>query len=130
MFISVPGCTLSIGDPVRFEKILRTAMPAIRNFMDKGLADAVIGEIDRPDVLLWCIWAIQQYARNIGVERCKELYAGFVADIIHYIADGKHPDMKPSENGLLYAEGKEKTLTWINATVNGKPVIMRSGYIV
>ena len=130
LFISVPGCTLSIGDPVRFEKILRTAMPAIRNFMDKGLADAVIGEIDRPDVLLWCIWAIQQYARNMGVERCKELYAGFVADIIHYIADGKHPDMKPSENGLLYAEGKEKTLTWMNATVNGKPVIMRSGYIV
>jgi predicted glycogen debranching enzyme len=130
LFISVPGCTLSIGDPVRFEKILRTAMPAIRNFMDKGLADAVIREIDQPDVLLWCIWAIQQYARNMGVERCKELYAGFVGDMIRYIADGKHPDMKPSENGLLYAEGREKTITWMNATVHGKPVIVRSGYIV
>ncbi|MDR2388489.1 MAG: amylo-alpha-1,6-glucosidase [Tannerellaceae bacterium] len=130
LFISMPGCTLSIGDPVRFEKILHTAMPAMRNFMEKGLPDPVITEIDQPDIWLWCIWAIQQYARNIGVERCKELYAGFVSEIIDYIANGKHPDMKPTENGLLYADGKDKAITWMNSTVNGKPVVPRTGYIV
>jgi predicted glycogen debranching enzyme len=130
LFISVPGCTLSIGDPVRFEKILHTAMPAMRNFMEKGVTDPVIKETDQPDVLLWCIWAIQQYARSMGIERCRELYAGFVSEIIAYISGGKHPDMKPTENGLLYAEGKEKTITWMNATVNGRPVVVRSGYIV
>jgi predicted glycogen debranching enzyme len=130
LFISVPGCTLSIGDPVRFEKILHTAMPAMRNFMEKGLVDPVIKEIDQPDVPLWCIWAIQQYARNMGVEACKERYAGFVSEIIQYLSSGKHPDMKPTENGLLYANGKDKAITWMNSTVNGRPVLMRSGYIV
>jgi predicted glycogen debranching enzyme len=130
LFISTPGCTLSINDPVRFEKILHTAMPAVRNFMGKKIMDPVIKEIDQPDILLWAIWAIQQYARSMGVERCRELYAGFVSEIIRYIADGKHPDMKPTDNGLLYANGMEKAITWMNSTVNGKPVVPRSGYIV
>ncbi|MDR1259569.1 MAG: amylo-alpha-1,6-glucosidase [Tannerellaceae bacterium] len=130
LFISVPGCTLSIEDPVRFEKILHTAMPAMRNFMEKGLYDPVIREIDQPDVLLWAVWAIQQYARKMGTERCREMYAGFVSEIISYITDGKHPDMKLTYNGLLYAEGRNKAITWMNSTVNAKPVAPRSGYIV
>ncbi|GAB6394446.1 MAG: amylo-alpha-1,6-glucosidase [Bacteroidales bacterium] len=131
LFISVPGCTLSISDPVRFEKILTTAMPALRNFMEKKSFDPVIREIDRPDVPLWCIWAVQQYARSVGIERCKELYIGFVAEIIAYILGQKHPEMKLTDNGLLYAEnGRTKAVTWMNSTVNGKPVVPRSGYIV
>jgi predicted glycogen debranching enzyme len=130
LFISTPGCTLSINDPVRFEKILHTAMPAIRNFMRKQIIDPVIREIDQPDILLWAVWAIQQYARSMGIKRCRELYAGFVSEIIRYIAGGKHPDMKPADNGLLYANGTEKSVTWMNSTVNGKPVVPRSGYIV
>mgnify|MGYP000302671761 FL=1 len=34
------------------------------------------------------------------------------------------------ENGLLYANGKEKAITWMNSTANGHPVIPRTGYIV
>jgi predicted glycogen debranching enzyme len=105
-------------------------MPAMRNFMEKGALDAVIKEIDRPDVPLWCVWAIQQYARSAGMARCKELYAGFVGEMIDYIIRGKHPDMKLTENGLLYANGKEKAVTWMNSTVNGRPAVQRSGYIV
>ncbi|MDR1344138.1 MAG: amylo-alpha-1,6-glucosidase [Tannerellaceae bacterium] len=130
LFISAPGCTLSIEDPVRFEKILHTAMPAMRNFMHKGLLDPVIREIDQPDALLWAVWAIQQYAREAGVERSRELYSGFVEEIIRYIIDGKHPDMRLTDNGLLYAEGRTKAITWMNSTVNGRPVAPRSGYIV
>jgi predicted glycogen debranching enzyme len=130
LFISTPGCTLSLDDPVRFEKILGTAIPALRNFMKHGLHDAVIKEIDQPDVLLWCINAIQLYGIDQGMDRCKELYGGFVAEIIDYILAQKHPDMRVTHNGLLYAEGKDKAITWMNSTVNGKPVVPRSGYIV
>ena len=38
--------------------------------------------------------------------------------------------MKLMENGLLFANGKDKAITWMNSTVNGKPVVTRSGYIV
>lgn len=130
LFISLPGCTLSIDDPVRFEKIMHTAMPAIRNFMQTGKGDGVIREIEHPDVFLWAIWAIHQYARAMGVDKAQTLYADFVGEIITYFRDQKHPDMKLMENGLLFAEGRNKAITWMNSTINGKPVVARSGYIV
>ena len=130
LFISVPGCTLGIDDPVRFEKILHTAMPAVKAFMKDGSKDAVIKELDAPDVTLWCIWAIQQYARSEGLDKCREIYAEFTGEIISYLLSGKHPDMQIAANGLLYAEGRQKAITWMNSTVNGRPVVARSGYIV
>ncbi|MDR0538290.1 MAG: amylo-alpha-1,6-glucosidase [Tannerellaceae bacterium] len=130
LFISCPGCTLSIYDPVRFEKILHTAMPAMQRFMREGVPDEVIKEIDAPDVSLWCSWAIQQYARSEGLDKCRELYADFIREIIRYLISSSHPDLNLSANGLLYADGRDKAITWMNSTVNGRPVVPRSGYIV
>lgn len=130
LFVSVPGCSLSIADPVRFEKILATAMPAIRNFMATGAKDAVIHELDEPDVLLWAIWAIQQYAKHEGIEKARALYADFVAEIIDYIRAQKHPLLKVTDNGLVFADGKDQAISWMNSTINGRPVVPRSGYIV
>ena len=130
LFVSVPGCSLSIADPVRFEKILATAMPAIRNFMATGALDPVIREIDEPDVMLWAIWAIQQYAKSQGIEKARTLYADFVSEVIDYIRAQKHPLLKVTDNGLVFAEGKDKAITWMNSTRDGHPVVPRSGYIV
>lgn len=130
LFVSVPGCSLSIADPVRFEKILATAIPAVRNFMATGTKDAVIHELDEPDVLLWAIWAIQQYAKHEGIEKARALYADFVAEIIDYIRAQKHPLLKVTDNGLVFADGKDQAISWMNSTINGRPVVPRSGYIV
>lgn len=130
LFIALPGCTLSIDDPVRFEKIMCTAMPALRAFMSHNEPDRVIHEVEQPDVPLWAIWAIQQYAKEEGTEKARELYADFVHEILEYISGQKHPDMKLMDNGLLFAEGRDKAITWMNSTINGKPVVPRSGYIV
>lgn len=130
LFIALPGCTLSIDDPVRFEKIMCTAMPAMRAFMSHNELDRVIHEVEQPDVPLWAIWAIQQYAKEVGTEKARELYADFVHEILEYISGQKHPDMKLMDNGLLFAEGRDKAITWMNSTINGKPVVPRSGYIV
>ncbi|MDR1718782.1 MAG: amylo-alpha-1,6-glucosidase [Dysgonamonadaceae bacterium] len=130
LFISLPGCTLSIDDPVRFEKIMATAMPVLREFMSKGSEDSVIKEIDLPDVLLWVIWAIQQYAKNQGLEKCADFYEAFVSEIIAYILSNKHPLLKLDTNGLLIADGKYKAITWMNSTSEGKPIVPRTGYIV
>jgi predicted glycogen debranching enzyme len=131
LFISLPGSTLSIQDPGRFESIMQTAMPAVRAFLGKGkLENPVIKEINQPDVMLWAIWAIQQYAQHAGAEQARERYAGFIEEMLDYILNQKHPDMKVMINGLLYADGKDKAITWMNSTVNGRPVIQRTGYIV
>lgn len=130
LFISLPGCTLSIDDVVRFEKIMATAIPAIRHFIKQKAPDPVISEIDSPDVFLWAIWAIQQYGKTVGKDRCIKLYGGLIREILEFIQSGNHPNLLPHSNGLLYSDGKEKAVTWMNSTINNKPVVPRSGYIV
>lgn len=130
LFVALPGCTLSIDDPVRFEKIMDTAIPPLRAFMEQGGYDAIIREIGHPDVGLWAVWAIQQYSKVVGAEQANQKYGNFVGEVINYIVAQKHPDMKVMDNGLLFADGRDKAITWMNSTVNGKPVVARSGYIV
>ena len=79
---------------------------------------------------MWAIWAIQQYAKEVGVQKAAERYGDLVGEVITYIMAQKHPDMKMMDNGLLFANGRDKAITWMNSTVNGRPVVPRSGYIV
>ncbi|MDR0834810.1 MAG: amylo-alpha-1,6-glucosidase [Candidatus Symbiothrix sp.] len=131
LFVAMPGCSLAIDDPVRFEKLMDTAIPSLRNFMKDGSLDQVIQEIDLPDVLLWAIWAIQQYAKATSLEQCRKRYGALVREIIEYIRANQHPNLKLDSRGLLYAEGgREKPLTWMNSTVDGRPIVPRTGYIV
>ena len=130
LFIALPGCSLHIEDPVRFEKIMDTAEPPLRAYMENGAPDPVIREVEHPDVGLWAIWAIQQYAKEVGVQKAAQRYGDLVGEVITYIMAQKHPDMKMMDNGLLFANGRDKAITWMNSTVNGRPVVPRSGYIV
>jgi predicted glycogen debranching enzyme len=129
-FISLPGTSLSIDDPVRFEKIMNTAIPALRHYMLTQQTNTIIEEIDKPDVPLWAIWSIQQYAKSQGVEVARTLYGDFVGELLDFIRLQKHPLVKVTDNGLLYAEDQGKTLTWMNASIGGEAVIKRTGYIV
>ncbi|GHT23114.1 4-alpha-glucanotransferase [Bacteroidia bacterium] len=131
LFIAMPGCSLAIDDPVRFEKLMDTAIPALRHFMKDGSLDSVIQEIDLPDIFLWAIWAIQQYAKATSLEQCNTRYGALVHEIIAYIRANKHPNVKLDNRGLLYADGgREKPITWMSSTVDGRPIVPRTGYIV
>lgn len=129
-FIALPGLTLSIEEQDYFELVMETAERGLREFMQNEPLTVEIQEIEQPDVILWCIWAIQQYAKEAGKESCLKLYGDFLRDMIAYIENGKHPNLFLHTNGLLYAEGKNKAITWMNGMVDGKPVNPRSGYIV
>ena len=129
-FISLPGLTLSIEEQDYFELVMKTAERGIREFMAGKPLTGMMTEIEQPDVLLWAIWAIQQYAKEASLEKCNEMYGKLVADIVKFIEANKHNNLELRENGLLYSEGKKKAVTWMNSTANGRPVVPRTGYIV
>ena len=129
-FVALPGLTLAIEEESYFEAVMRTAERGLREFMDDKPLTVNISEIEQPDVLLWAIWAIQQYGRETGKERCIEKYGQLVKDIIIYIRSNKHPNLTLDDNGLIRTNGKDKAVTWMNSTINGKPAVPRSGYIV
>ena len=129
-FVALPGLTLAIEEESYFEAVMRTAERGLREFMDDKPLTVHIAEIDQPDVLLWAVWAIQQYGRETGKERCIEKYGQLVKDIIIYIRSNKHPNLVLDDNGLIRTNGRDKAVTWMNSTINGRPAVPRSGYIV
>ena len=130
LFISLPGLTLAVDEQNEFEDVMLTAEKAIREFINGEPASYKIYEMEDPDVLLWAIWALQQYAKETSREQCRQKYGRLLEDIMDYIRSRKHDNLFLHENGLLYANGTEKAITWMNSTVNGRPVTPRTGYIV
>lgn len=129
-FIALPGLTLAIEERDYFELVMGTAARGLREFMDGRPLTVKIYEIEQPDVLLWAIWAIQQYAKEEGDEKCMGMYGALVRDIMKFIIAGKHPNLTLEENGLLSTDGREEAVTWMNSTANGRPVVPRTGFIV
>ena len=130
MFIALPGLTLAIDEVDEFEDVMATAEKAIRNYISGESLAHNINELDDPDVLLWAVWSLQQYAKETSHEQCRSKYGALLEEIMHFIIKRKHDNLFLHENGLLYANGMDKPITWMNSTVNGKPVIPRTGYIV
>ena len=129
-FISLPGLTLSIEEQDYFELVMKTAAIGLREFMQEKPISVKIYEIEQPDVLLWAVWTMQQYAKETNKEKCKNMYGDLIKEIIIYIMNNKHPNLFLDDNGLVRTNGKDVAVTWMNSTVNGHPVIPRTGYIV
>ena len=129
-FISLPGCTLSIGKPDDYEKIMDSSIPHLKNFMDNKYTKGYIKQINDPDVLLWVIWSLQQYYIEFK-DKFIEKYSDFLFEIINYIMDDKHPNLYYNkEDALLSTNGKDEPASWMNAVIDGHPVVPRSGYLV
>ena len=129
-FISLPGLTLAVDEVDEYESAMKTATKALYRFMNGEPLDSRIKEIDHPDVLLWAVWALQQYAKEVSEEQCIEKYGGLIKDILCFIIEGKHPNITIAANGLLFSNGKDKAITWMNASNGDGPITPRTGYIV
>ena len=131
LFVSLPGLTLTTDHRDWFEKVMDTAQDKVSAFMTtQGGDEGQLKDLGDSDVLLWIIWALQEYAKATSLLDCKNKYGSFIFDIIKYIKSHKHPNLFLHANGLLYTNGKNKPVTWMNAVVEGKPVTPRSGYVV
>lgn len=130
MFISLPGLTLAIDEVDYYEKVMLTAEKAIRDYISGRPISVKIYEFDKPDILLWATWCLQQYARLVSFDDMVKKYGDLFNQIVAYLMNKKHPDLILEDNGLLYTNGREHPVTWMNSEVNGSPVIPRTGYIV
>lgn len=132
LFISAPGCSLYIDDKVEFKNIMQAALTALQNFMKSGEKDTAIDDIEKPDIALWAIWSIQQYAQATSIEECKKVYGKVVDEIINYIISNNHPNLKVDDNGLLHSDGHEGSISWMESHTSPKGDIItyRSGYLV
>lgn len=129
-FVALPGCTLTIDRMDYFDSIIETAIPELERFMAGERSNFKLKAIDDPDVLLWFIWSIQQYAKTTSLHEAATRFDEFISLIISYIRKQNHPNMFLHNNGLIYVNGTEKPATWMNAMEDGRPITPRTGYVV
>ncbi|MDE5725288.1 MAG: amylo-alpha-1,6-glucosidase [Duncaniella sp.] len=131
IFMALPGATIAINHREDFEKIADTALRALDRFMETGNLDERIQGIDLPDIPLWTVWALQQYGKAYSREECAEKYLGEIKRILNFILAGKHPFLKVEpESGMVYTHGTDKPMSWMNASLGGRPIVPRTGYLV
>lgn len=131
LFVSLPGCSIYAGASERYDRVMSTVLPLLDDMMSQHHLESIITHMDDPDVGLWAIWAIQQYALKEGMQAAAERYTPFVSRMIHYYIDGGHPKVRLEHNALLYAESEAgEPISWMDAKVNGRAVIPRHGFLV
>lgn len=129
-FMSLPGNTIAIGHRDDFELIMETARKALENFMATQEHSRMIHGIAEPDIPVWAVWAIQQYAKSYGMDAARERYLGLTASLIDFILAGKHPRLTAESDGLLSTEGTTAPASWMNSVWDGRPVVPRTGKLV
>lgn len=130
-FVALPGCTLSIHHRQDFEDIMDTAKRVMYDWMNEGKRDKYLTDIDQPDVPLWMIWGLQRYSHDQSNDICCERYGDIIKDMLNFILDNKHPNLKATPNGLVAVEGTQVPMSWMNSTkADGTPFIPRTGYLV
>lgn len=130
-FMALPGLTLAIDHREDYEAIMATAMKALLHYAETGEGSKTIEGIEAPDIPLWAVWAIQQYAKVLGIEAAREKYLDNVAELVGFILSGRYTNLYvDAETGLLSTDGHLKPASWMNSMLNGAPVVRRSGRLV
>ncbi|MCM1051560.1 MAG: amylo-alpha-1,6-glucosidase [Paenibacillus sp.] len=130
-FMALPGATIAINHREDFEKIAETGLKALRHFMKTGELDSRIQGIDLPDIPLWAVWSLQQYSKAYSREEAAEKYLSDIRSILDFILAGKHPFLQvDAETGMVTTYGIDKPMSWMNASLGGRPIVPRTGYLV
>lgn len=129
-FIALPGLALARKKNLElYREVLDTQVGRMKD----GLFPNV-GEIESPafnsvDAPLWFFWAVQQYIEAGGADAADRYYDD-MKSVLYAFRNGTAYNIHMRDNGLIYAGAQGKSLTWMDAVVNGVPVTQRNGYAV
>ena len=107
-FISLPGLTLSIEEDDYFELVMKTAIKGYYEFMEGKPVTVHIAEIDQPDVPLWAVWALQQYAKEKGAACLKKYCSKFIKDgsDVREVQSSPQPEADAQRTSLHRRQGQ------------------------
>jgi predicted glycogen debranching enzyme len=128
-FISLPGIALARHKLALYRDVLDTQIRRMKDGLFPNMGTAGHYAFNSVDAPLWFFWALQQYTLNGGTD-CSERYGEAAKSVIHAYKNGTAFNIQMRENGLIYADAPGKSLTWMDAVVDGVPVTQRRGYAV
>lgn len=129
--IALPGLTLALNDIKTCEDVLLSFSDEIDGFVYRNKGNIEHSNVESIDTALWFIRSVQQYNWNTkDFAKTKKLFAKKVEEILSTYMSGENSNVFMHDNGLLYLPFEHKALTWVDAKIEGRPIIPRWGYVV
>jgi len=128
-FISLPGLSLARHKLALYRDVLDTQVKKMKDGLFPNMGTKGHYAFNSVDAPLWFFWSLQQYVLNGGTDCC-ERYGNAAKSVLHAYKNGTAFNIRMRENGLVYSDAPGKSLTWMDAVVNGVPVTHRRGYAV
>ena len=128
-FISLPGLASARHRLALCRQVLDTQVKRMKNGLFPNMGDDENPAFNSVDAPLWYFWAVQQYVDQGGTDAW-ERYGEAAKSVLEAYRNGTAFNIHMRENGLIYAGAPGKSLTWMDAVVNGVPVTPRNGYAV
>lgn len=128
-FMALPGLTITRGDTKSYKTILDTLLKNQKSCFFPVITDTEHPDYASVDTSLWYIWAVQQYFyQTKDLSFIKGKHYKSIKNIINAYINGTEFNIKADNDGLICATVPGKALTWMDASVNGKPLLPRHGY--
>ncbi len=130
--VAVPGLTFVRGELDRGLKILEFLAAKEKNgLLPNLLAADGTGIYTAVDPALWLFWTTQQYLKYGGkVEKLSPVIWPAMKNILHHYQRGTDCGIRTDAAGLLQAGNPGTAVSWMDATLNGRPIVQRWGYMV
>jgi len=130
-FIALPGLALArLAKKLQlYREVLDTQVERMKDGLFPNMGTASNPAFNSVDAPLWFFWSVQQYTENGGTDAW-ERYGEALKSVLNAFKNGTAFNICMRENGLIYADAYGKSLTWMDAIVNGIPVTQRKGYAV
>jgi predicted glycogen debranching enzyme len=129
IFISLPGLALARHKLVLFRDVMDTQVEKMKDGLFPNMGNESNPAFNSVDAPLWFFWTVQQYIEQGGTDGW-ERYGSAAKSVLNAFKNGTAFNIHMRENGLIYADAPGKSLTWMDAVVNGTPVTPRRGYDV
>ncbi len=122
--LALPGITImNDGDTKTFDELISGVYKKYDHQLFYGSKQV--------DASLWLFWVAQQYSFFSGDEKLAwKKFSKVLKLIINSFIDGGRMGVSLNENGLLWAQMKDVSMTWMNAYSEGLPITERGGYQV
>ena len=131
VFMSLSGLTLTQNDPKTCKHIIDSMISEMENGLFPNLGYGQKALFNAPDASLWFFWALQEYATYT---KSKGLiwreYRKVIINILETFKNSTLPQVKMLDNALLHVKEQGVALTWMDAYIDGKPVLPRYGMTV
>jgi predicted glycogen debranching enzyme len=130
-FISLPGLCLSLNDPKNCKNVLDSYLRYLKNGFFPDQIHQKNMTYNSADAPLWFIWTIMQYYKKYKhpIQVWKE-YGGAILEILKAYKNSTLKYVGTTREGLIYAQKENTPLTWMNSSVDGRPVVQRDGLAV